>query len=80
MIERKQYTLYISGCDDGKYGENCANSCGNCAGSDVCAKTDGVCPGTCAPGFKGLQCAFGIRNVLYYHFIVVSCQTKFHGN
>ena len=52
--------VHIPGCEDGEYGENCANSCGNCAGSDVCAKTDGACPGNCAPGFEGQQCASGI--------------------
>jgi len=49
--------LYIScvytECDEGEWGENCANEC-NCAEGDVCNAESG-CP-SCADGWTGDDC------------------------
>ncbi|KAL8594024.1 hypothetical protein ACOMHN_016403 [Nucella lapillus] len=40
-----------SACGDGTYGQNCANSCGQCRDGDVCNTVNGTCPSGCRTGF-----------------------------
>ncbi|XP_052765783.1 CUB and zona pellucida-like domain-containing protein 1 isoform X2 [Mya arenaria] len=44
------------GCDDGTYGQNCSEMCGNCLNNSVCDPVNGSCPSGCDKGFMGLRC------------------------
>ena len=48
--------LFVTECDDGTYGLNCAQKCGVCRNFVPCNKTDGICQGGCEDGFNGDQC------------------------
>ena len=49
-------------CDDGTFGQDCKQACGNCLGEEQCDHVNGTCLNGCDAGYKGLECAEG--NVL----------------
>ena len=56
-------SLYILECDDNYYGINCKERC-----SDTCincSRKTGVCQNGCRPGWKGMYCNEGERNINY---------------
>lgn len=53
--------IYISECDDYKYGENCSFSCGNCEDNEKCSHIDGTCTNGCDKGYQGTKCDTGIE-------------------
>lgn len=48
-----------TGCDDGEWGSNCAQTCGNCNNTDICNKINGDCPNGCKAGWKTSKCDKG---------------------
>lgn len=48
--------IYITDCDENKYGENCSKSCGNCSGSEQCHHINGTCINGCESGYQGPKC------------------------
>ncbi|XP_060082094.1 receptor-type tyrosine-protein phosphatase T-like [Ylistrum balloti] len=46
----------VYGCVSGRWGASCENSCGACAGGDVCDSVTGHCSGACAQGWSGILC------------------------
>lgn len=49
-------------CDNGTFGQDCKQACGNCLGEEQCDHVNGTCLNGCDAGYKGLECAEG--NVL----------------
>ena len=43
-------------CMPGKYGLNCASTCGQCGDVLDCSNIDGLCQTGCSPGFHGQLC------------------------
>ena len=42
---------FASVCPEGRWGENCSRTCGQCASGNCNAQT-GTCSGGCLPGYK----------------------------
>lgn len=38
-------------CPDGRYGQNCSESCGHCLGNSSCNHATGQCADGCLPGY-----------------------------
>ena len=56
--------MIITDCEDGKWGENCDNTC-RCLGREVCDKISGKCPGgRCEPPFTGESCQVNFKKYL----------------
>ena len=47
-------TTYVSECDEGSYGVNCAETCGHCSG--LCDRVDGDCEGGCQQWYGLSRC------------------------
>lgn len=45
----------IKECDNGTYGKDCTNKCGNCQ-QQPCHHTNGTCLSGCSPSYKGETC------------------------
>lgn len=45
-------------CETGKYGQDCLQECGHCAGNAVCKVTTGHCR-SCTPGLQPPLCKYG---------------------
>ncbi|XP_070183618.1 scavenger receptor class F member 2-like [Littorina saxatilis] len=43
-------------CDGNKYGQDCRDTCGKCAGGVQCNVASGACPGACEGGYWGADC------------------------
>lgn len=79
------YFMFIE-CTAGYYGNNCSNTCGNCANGASCNHVTGNCPGViprCRVGWKGEQCKSGkilnyIPNYKYYIPNYKFVHTKIH--
>ena len=50
--------LSLVECPEGNFGIGCLETCQNCSGGLICNFVTGVCPvpGTCPPGFTGVNC------------------------
>ena len=46
-------------CDQGTFGEDCNDACGNCLDNDGCNHINGTCLTGCKPGFQGSLCQKG---------------------
>lgn len=49
-------------CQDGRFGYNCEETCGNCAELQHCHHKDGTCMTGCAPGYdfdRNKSCQIG---------------------
>lgn len=44
------------GCDNGYYGYDCKDNCGNCRGINQCVYTNGTCVTGCDDGYQGYLC------------------------
>lgn len=49
----KQFFL---ACDNGTFGKDCKNVCGECLVHDNCFHANGTCLNGCAPGYQGFLC------------------------
>ena len=49
---------YFIACENGTYGQECANTCGQCI-DDFCFHTNGTCLNGCGPGYVGELCKTG---------------------
>lgn len=49
---------YFIACENGTYGQECANTCGQCI-DDFCFHTNGTCLNGCGPGYIGELCKTG---------------------
>lgn len=56
IIKHKSVIKYISACDDGQYGENCREKCGECFGSNQCHYINGTCMDGCKSGYQEFNC------------------------
>lgn len=45
-------------CDGGFFGDNCAESCGECFGKEQCHHVNGTCLKGCAYGYSGINCTY----------------------
>lgn len=50
------FLLHIIACDNGTFGDNCSQPCGNCAQVGQCHHTNGTCLEGCVDGFIGSTC------------------------
>ena len=71
ILEHKCYLVQIlsilfqmTACTSGSYGQDCLQSCGNCAGGGACDTVDGSCPIGCDPGWSGATCHQGENRVI----------------
>ena len=48
--------LYLIACENGTYGSDCNNTCGQCINDEVCIHTNGTCLNGCDPGYVGPLC------------------------
>lgn len=46
-------------CDNGSYGLNCSETCGNCLKDTICHHVNGTCLEGCAAGYKTQTCKTG---------------------
>ena len=51
-----KFMLCILACDNGTWGVNCTDNCGQCRSGTVCDVVNGECPFDCNPGWKGKLC------------------------
>ena len=61
MLKKNHYHLIqdldFTACSSGTYGQDCAETCGNCDGGAPCDAVDGSCATGCAPGWTGGTCS-----------------------
>ena len=50
---------YITACDDGMYGANCSQNCGDCLGNEACHHINGSCLTGCDKGYHAQKCDEG---------------------
>ncbi|XP_069126513.1 receptor-type tyrosine-protein phosphatase T-like [Argopecten irradians] len=55
-VELRFCEVEVFGCMLGRWGAECDNQCGACAGGDTCDSVTGNCPGACATGWNGFLC------------------------
>ena len=46
-------------CENGTYGQECNNTCGQCRGEEHCHHESGTCLNGCKPGYIGNLCKTG---------------------
>lgn len=51
--------FFFPECDDGTYGLECENACGNCSDGNWCNHMNGSCPNGCDMGVFGDTCDKG---------------------
>jgi hypothetical protein len=58
MIPSTMFTKLFLDCNNGYYGDKCANQCNtHCKeGDTICRHTDGVCLNGCQAGWNGTKC------------------------
>ena len=62
----KAILIDITVCENGYYGNNCSQHCGNCLNGGFCDKLTGFCGNGCKPHFKRPLCQGNvIQNWLY---------------
>ena len=62
MLKHSHYIkslIFVTACTSGRYGQDCTEMCGNCAGGAVCDHVDGTCSVGCDPGWQGGTCKQG---------------------
>ena len=47
---------FFTECDNGTFGKNCTELCGNCVEEGQCHFVNGTCMDGCVPGFSGPFC------------------------
>ena len=47
---------FFTECDNGTFGKDCTESCGNCVEEGQCHFVNGTCMNGCVPGFSGSFC------------------------
>ena len=60
------YATFIE-CLPGKFGRECNESCGVCAGGEPCHHTNGTCLTGCEDGYLGPKCIEG-TNLPFFKF------------
>ena len=52
------YLIYynVSVCSPGRYGQDCAETCGNCFNNTICLPEAGRCQDGCIVGYQGIVC------------------------
>ena len=64
-LQEKETSLFIlmfnlfcivTECDNGTFGKDCTESCGNCVKDGQCHFVNGTCMNGCVPGFSGPFC------------------------
>lgn len=62
VVKLRNASFHISttGCEMGKYGNNCEKSCGHCVNGTSCNSTTGHCLHGCDPGWQGPKCDIGL--------------------
>ena len=63
------YAIFIE-CSPGKFGYECNESCGVCAGGEPCHHTNGTCLNGCEDGFLGPKCIEGTYHPLFFNFFL----------
>ena len=56
MFYTSDAVIYFAACNDGYYGVNCSELCGNCAKKITCDRMTGYCESGCDEKHKGLRC------------------------
>lgn len=52
-------------CENGTYGEECNNTCGQCRDEEYCYHTNGTCPSGCNSGYLDDICKTGNELVCF---------------
>ena len=55
-------TIIFIVCDNGSFGQDCNERCGECLGKEQCHHVNGSCINGCKPGFHGIMCTKGSQN------------------
>lgn len=91
LVVFKQNHFYVSECNDGWYGENCKEQCGQCLNVSECDPVTGHCK-ACEPGYnytadgkcQTRKCTIEQRNYLVVclrskeHRVEVACSLVLH--
>ena len=71
------YAIFIE-CSPGKFGHDCNESCGVCAGGEPCHHTNGTCLNGCEDGYFGPKCIEG-TNLLGFLNLCFHTKTTYRG-
>lgn len=69
-------SFLLTECQQGKFGENCADQCGSCANNETCNHVNGTCPSGCDAHHFGDTCKESRLSSYYFVSFIVCIVLK----